>query len=256
MGIYIDVKYFRLVHYYYFCIGIFTFVTAIMLGFPYIIYLMALCIINSAISWYVSWFVHKSMKKFVVVSSRGYMLAHIVLTVIMSVMAMLFWFYQLSIGVFLIEWILYINFFSFFMGFIWYLMSRFKLVKQLFDYFSSLNFKRAKNLIISKREDLGLMKLMTDISIKTYEPGDDTEIDSILMAIWKEREADPRKRIYHFEMKLCERTIERLRKRIREIESKGYVTAIDKRMVRSYEGFIRDYEKKAVEYEKIFRKKA
>lgn len=255
MGIYIDVKYFRAVHYYYFCIGIFSFTTAVMLGFPYILYLMVLCIINSAISWYVSWFMHRSMKRFVVPNSRGYMAAHVVLTLIMSVTAILFWFYQLSIGVLLIEWVLYVNFLSFFMGLIWYMMSRFSMVKQMFDYFSLLSFRRAKSTVISTREKMGLMKLMTDMSINDYEPGDDQEIDSVLISISKGGEGGIREKIYQLETMLCAKAIENLRNRIHDIESKGHLTATERKIIRSYEKFIRDYERKAVSYEKFFSRK-
>ncbi len=253
MGLYIGVKYFQIIHYYYFCMGIFSFTAAIIFGFPYYIYFIMFYILHSAISWYVAYFMEKKMKKFVVIQSFGYIVSHVLLTVLTSGMTLVLWSYNIFIEKFLIDSIIFVNYYVFFLGLLWYAMVRFKIVGELFAYFDSLTLKRAKRLILNKRENLKLKKLITDIKIKSYEPGSEPEIDSILFSTWRERKSKIVRNIYEFETKMCDKIIERFRERIERIRSEPVLRPTDEKMIKSYEKFIQDYEKTALEYEKFFR---
>ncbi|UCD06809.1 MAG: hypothetical protein JSW41_03130 [Candidatus Aenigmatarchaeota archaeon] len=255
MGLYIGAEYFQIIHYYYFCMGIFSFTAAIMFGFPYSIFFIIFCIIHSAISWYVAYFMEERMRKFVVIQSSGYMASHVLLTFLTAGLTLFLWYYQVFIERFLIDSIIQINYFVFFLGLLWYIMTRFGVVGNLFAYFDSLTLRRAKRLILNKRGELGLKKLITDIKIKSYEPGSEPEIDSILISVWRERESNIERNIYEFETKMCEKIVEKFRDRIEKIKSKPDLTLTDQKMIRSYERFIEDYERNDIEYEKFFIKK-
>jgi hypothetical protein len=255
MGLYLGVKYFQIIHYYYFCMGIFSFTAAIIFGSPYYIYFLAFYVLHSTISWYVAWFVEKRMKKFVVVNSSNYVVSHLILTVVTSAMTLIMWSYSILIERFLIDSIIYMNYFVFFLGVMWYVMTRFNMISSMFDYFDTITFRRAKRLIISKREELGLKRLITDGRIKSYEPGYEKEIDSALMTLWKERRSNLVNNIYRFETIVCNNLIQRFRNRIMNIKAKPTFSAIDQKMINSYEKFIHDYGKRALEYEKFFQQK-
>jgi hypothetical protein len=255
MGIYVGVEYMQTIHYYYFCMGIFSFTAAFIFGFPYSVFFIVFCILHSVISWYIAWFMQKRMKKFVIMESAGYMLSHVLLTVFTAGLTLVLWYYQIFMERFLIDSIIQINYFVFFLGMLWYVMTRFSLVISLFEYFDSLTLRRAKGLIIRKREELGLKKLMTDMAIKSYETGSDREMDSMLISLWRERDTNLLENVYEFENALCERTIEKFRKRVEKLKSRPVQTAIEQKMIRSYERFIKDYQEDALEYEKFFRKK-
>jgi len=244
-----------MIHYYYFCMGIFSFTAAIIFGFPYSIFFIIFCIIHSAISWYVAYFMERKMKKFVVIQSNSYMVSHVLLTFLTAGLTLFLWYYQVFIERFLIDSIIQINYFVFFLGLLWYTMTRFNLVGGLFEYFDSLTLRRAKKLILNKREELGLRKLITDIKIKSYEPGSEPEIDSILISAWRERKSNIERNIYEFETKMCEKVIERFRDRVEKIRSKPDLTLTDQKMIKSYEKFIQDYERTAMGYEEFFSKK-
>ncbi|MCK4496930.1 MAG: hypothetical protein KAU24_01960 [Candidatus Aenigmarchaeota archaeon] len=255
MNIYIGVKYFQIIHYYYFCMGIFSFTVAIIFGFPYYLYFIMFYILHSGISWYVALFMEKKMKKFVVIQSSGYMVSHALLTVLTSGMTLVLWSYNILIEKFLIDSIIYINYYIFFLGLLWYVMTRFDVVSELFAYFDSLTLKRAKKLILNKREKLKLRKLITDIKIKSYEPGSEPEIDSILISTWRKRKSRLVRNIYEFETKMCESIIKKFRDRIEKLRSEPVTRLTDQKMIKSYENFIQDYEKTALEYEKFFSKR-
>lgn len=255
MGIYISTEYFQIIHYYYFCMGMFSFTAAVIFGFPYSMFFMIFYVLHSIISWYVSYFIQKSMRKFVIIQSREYVISHIILTILTVGSTLMLWYFQVLIETFLIDSIIFINYFVFFIGVLWYGMTKFDVVKGLFAYFDSLTFRKAKKLVIDKRIDLGLKELVTDVVIKTYEVGSDSEIDSILVSVWDERETNVEGNIYRLEMALCDKMIGKYRKRIHKIRSKPMVNAIDVRMMKTYERFIKDYEKSSVEYERFFKEK-
>lgn len=255
MGIYISGDYFQIIHYYYFCMGIFSFTAAFIFGFPYSAYFILFCVLHSAISWYVSWFMEKKMKKLVIIESGSYILSHILLTVLTAGLTLFLWYYQVLIEGFLINSIIEVNYFIFFMGMIWYIISRFNFMEGVFNYFDTLTFRRAKKLIINKRYDLGLRKLITDARIKSYMPGTDHEIDSALISAWKGRKSNLKVGIYEFEIKMCESLIEMFNEKIDKIMSKPNPNLLDQKTMKGYKRLIMDYEKRAVEYERFFQEK-
>lgn len=254
MGIYIGVEYFQMIHYYYFCMGIFSFTAAVVFGFPYSILFMVFCILHSVISWYVAWFMQKVMKRFIVIQSSGYMFSHFILTLVVSASTLLLWYYEILIERFLIDAVIQINFFVFFLGLLWYMITRFNVAGEVFEYFDEISLRRAKSLIISKRDELGLGRLISDVRIKSYRPGSDPEIDSMLISVWKERKSSLPERIHEFEVKMCEKLIENFRNNIEKIKSKPEPTPADLKILKTYERFILEYEKNSMEYEKLFRK--
>ncbi len=255
MGIYIGTDSFQIVHYYYFCMGMFSFTAAIMFGFPYSLFFIMFFILHSIISWYVSYFMQKKMNKFIVIQSGSYFISHFILTILTVGFTLILWYYQVFIELFLLESIIFINYFVLFIGILWYALSRIDVVNGLFAYFDSINFKRAKKLVIKKREDLGLKKLVTDAIIDSYEPGSHLEVDSLIMSIWGKRKGNIKERIYNLEMKLCTNIIDRYRNKIQKIKSKTAITVADMKLIESYERFIKNYEKEAIKYEELFSKK-
>jgi hypothetical protein len=68
MGFYVRPEYFEVIHYYYFSLGIFSFMCSMIFGFSavYSLVFILLYIGLSAFAWYTSWFMQKRMREFII----------------------------------------------------------------------------------------------------------------------------------------------------------------------------------------------
>ncbi len=256
MGFYVRPAYFEAIHYYYFSTGIFSFMCSIIFGFSafYSLIFILLYVGLFSFSWYVSWFMQKKMRNFVIPNSLKYAAEHVFLTFLVGGLTFGIWFFGALEEELLISTILYMNYFVFFMAVIWYLIIKFGFVKEVFDVYDSRVMKNAKNLIIKTRDsrkDIFTRVLVSSDSIKNYAPGSSTEIDELLMSAGKEK--NPQRllrRITEIEMALSNQTIERMRRWISRTASGGTITPGDRKTITRYEQSIEEYAKSSMEYER------
>jgi len=256
MGFYVRPEYFEVIHYYYFSLGLFSFMCSMIFGFSavYSAIFIALYIGLSSFSWYISWFMQKKMREFIIPNSMTYAATHVFFTFFVGGMTFGIWFLGALEEELLITVLLYMNYFVFFLAVVWYLIVKFGVVKTLFDVYDSRIMQSAKNIIIKTRDsrrDIFTKTLVSSDSIKGYRPGSNTEIDELLLNAWRERNSKRLiKRITEIEISLCNQTVIRLKKWISETASKDAITPKERSVITSYEQMVEHYASASMEYEK------
>jgi hypothetical protein len=256
MGFYVRPEYFEIIHYYYFSLGIFSFMCSIIFGFSavYSVIFIALYIGLSSFSWYTSWFMQKKMREFIIPNSLSYAAVHVFFTLFVGGLTFGIWLLGALQEELLITILLYVNYFVFFLAVVWYLVVKFGVAKTLFDVYDSRVMKNAKNLIIKTRDtrkDIFTRTLVSNDSIKNYRTGSNSEIDEMLLNAWREKGSQRLlRRITEIEIALSNQTVNRLRKWITETSSRGEMTPGDRVTVARYEQAIDEYAKASMEYEK------
>jgi len=256
MGFYVSPEYMETIHYYYFSIGVFSFMCAVIFSFSavYSIAFTLLYIGLSAFAWYISWVMQKKMREFVIPNSLRFASEHVAFTFLVGGMTLGLWYFNALNEESLISSILYVNYFVFFMAVAWYLAMRFGFVKTVFDIYDSSIMERAKKLIIKTREDrkdIFTRILISDNSIKNYKTGSNPEVDELLLNVWREKKT-PKvlRRIAEIEITLCNSTVDRLKKWISETSSRSAISPRERESVTRYTQAIDEYAKALMEYEK------
>ncbi|MCX6814249.1 MAG: MFS transporter [Candidatus Aenigmarchaeota archaeon] len=256
MGFYVRPEYFEVIHYYYFSIGIFSFMCAIIFGFSafYSVIFILLYIGLSSFSWYTSWFMQKRMREFIIPNSINYAGIHVFFTLFVGGLTFGVWLLGVLKEELLITIILYLNYFVFFLAVVWYIIVKFGVVKEIFDVYDSRIMQNAKKLIIKTREskkDIFTRTLVSSDNIKNYRTGSNPEIDELLLNAWREKKSQKLlKRITEIEIAFCNQTVERMRKWIGQTTSKGVITPRERDTITRYEQAIDEYAKASMEYEK------
>ncbi len=256
MGFYVNPDYLEVIHYYYFSIGMFSFMCSIIFSFSAVfsIIFILLYVGQSSFSWYISWYMQKKMRELVILNSLRFMMQHVVMTFFVGGMTFLLWYFSAFSEQSLIATILQVNYFVFFMAFIWYLIVRVDVVKVVFDVYDSRKMESAKNLVIRVREsrsEIFTKRLMTNYQIKNYRIGSNPEIDEMLIGAWSERRsARLLKRIAQLELAMCAWMISRLKKYT--IRQEGEVPRpAEIEAAAAYAKLIEEYTKSSMEYEKV-----
>jgi hypothetical protein len=256
MGFYIRPEYFEVIHYYYFSIGLFSFMCSIIFGFS-AIYSLAFIILyvgQSSFGWYISWFMQKKMREFIIPNSISYAAVHVFFTFLVGGLTFAIWLLGALNEKLLITIILYINYFIFFLAVVWYMTIKLGVVKALFDVYDSRMMGNAKNLIIKMRDsrkDIFTKTLVSRESIKGYRTGSDPEIDELLIKAWKQKGSEHLlKTTTEIEIALCNQLVVRLRKWISDINSKSVITPADRRGLTKYAQMVEEYARASMEYEK------
>ena len=256
MGFYVRPEYFEVIHYYYFSIGIFSFMCAMLFGFSaiYSIVFILLYIGQSSFGWYISWFMQKKMREFVIPNSLSYVGKHVFFTFFVGGLTFGIWLLGALNEELLITVILYANYFIFFLAVVWYLTIKSGLVKALFDVYDSRVMENAKGLIIKTRDsrkDVFTKTLVSRESIKDYHAGSNPEIDELIIRAWKEKGSEHLvKTVTDIEIALCNQLVVRLRKWISDTSSKAEITPADRRGLTRYAQMVEEYARASMEYEK------
>jgi len=256
MGFYIRPEYFETIHYYYFSLGLFSFMCSVIFGFSavYSVIFILLYIGLSAFAWYTSWFMQKKMREFVIPNSFAYAATHVFFTFLVGGMTFGIWILGALNEELLITIILYVNYFVFFLAVVWYLIVKFGFVKALFDVYDSRIMKNAKNLVIKTRDsrkDIFTRTLVSSDNIKNYRTGSDPEIDELLLNAWRVKNSQKLlKMIADIEIAFSNRIVNRLRKWIDQTVSRGVITPRERDTITRYEQAIEQYAKASIEYEK------
>jgi hypothetical protein len=268
MGFYVPVSWLQAIHYYYFCIGIFSFASSIVfLSFPsYALLFIVSYALNSAVCWYLSWWVHKMVKQNLILNYRRYMLNHMILAVAsVGVLALLVYMNfqgiftasatqrQLSIRLVIPEFMDYVvgfNFFAFFSALMWSAALRLDVINKAFSTYNSMTLSRAKSLAAKLRKKMNTGTLVPADRFTSYKPGSSDRVDSILMDIWECRKSPRKPDMMKLELAICENLITEMSERVRAI---GHSTGVNERdivLISNYQELMKRYSKDFYEYER------
>lgn len=256
MGFYVRPEYFEVIHYYYFSIGIFSLMCAILFGFSaiYSFVFILLYVGQSSFGWYISWFMQKKMRQFVIPNSLSYAGVHVFFTFFVGGLTFGIWLLGALNEELLITIILYANYFIFFLAVVWYLTIKLGVVKALFDVYDSRIMENAKKLIIKTREtrkDVFTKTIMSRESIKGYRTGSNPDIDELILKAWKEKGSEHLlKTVTEIEIALCNQLVVRLRKWISDTSFKDVITPADRKGLTKYAQMVEEYARASMEYEK------
>lgn len=245
MGIYINIEYLQIIHYYYFFMGVFSFFSAVIFttAFPYYGLMFSLLfVLHLLLSWYLSWVMVKRLREELVFNIVRYTINHVFITFLTAGLTIMFWYLNLFQELVFMRVILTINFFVFFIGALWYLFTRFEVVRKLFIFRDIKRLDKAKGIAISLGKERGMP---IPPEIKKYKTGSDKEIDGILFSIWEQKNRDEVEDVVkEFFILFYEKGIEKLRRRIKEMKFGSLKKTGD--LIKEYEKLIKEYEKRII----------
>jgi hypothetical protein len=263
MGIYIPVSWLQAIHYYYYFIGIFSFGTVVIFSaYPtYALVFVISYILNSGICWYMSWWLHKKVKKELIINYTDYAIKHVFVTLasitVLGVL-LLIGMPESSGGAGLhglviprtMDYIVWFNYFSFFAALIWSVALRFDILNKAFATFNSYSLRMAKSFAIKKRKELGLDKLVPLKVFETYELGTDDNIDSILTDIGSDKK-NPKLRLYirKLELAMCQKFIDEMAKRVQKLEGSKALSGNNSVILAKHQKLIYNFNKESYKYE-------
>lgn len=132
---YIDIADLEAFHYFYFILGIFSFISALFLfvWLPVYSFLLILgYILHSIVSWYVAVFIRRKLKSLMILASVRYILGYLVLTLLTVFGTIYFWSVALDFVEHLVNTIIFIIYFLFFVGVIWIFLASSRSVDKYF----------------------------------------------------------------------------------------------------------------------------
>jgi hypothetical protein len=189
----ITIRQLQLVHYSYFMFGIFSFVSAILLGLESIasqLFLAFYCM-NSAISWYVAYVTRKRMSKYVIVQSMSYFLMHTLATLVTVAVTVSVWLLEVIPDLDLLHGIIAANYFVTILAGMWYAATRIEPVRRLFTVYDSYVFQKSRGFMAGLRHaNKGFfgLDIASEKDISSYEFGKIKEVDSNMVQAWRNRE--------------------------------------------------------------------
>jgi hypothetical protein len=252
MGLYIRPEYFQTVHYYFFCLGIFSLTASFMFttynAYSYLF--MIFYIVNSGIAWYMSWFMHSRMKTVFIIRMGRYAASHMVLTVLSGGMAVfMYWAFALEFEALMTVFVT-VNFFVIFMGLMWYAIGALKIADRFFDWQDKGRLETGREMVMRYRGKGGL-KLVDDETIRGYQWGSNGAIDQLFMKakMKSEKGGDFSEVVRDIEVKLSEMKIHELEGRVENLKLRTGGKA-DAGLLESYMGAIKSHERSTLDYEK------
>ncbi len=256
MGFYIGPEYFQTIHYYFFCLGIISFISVFLFwGYGIYSYIFLLFyIVHSAISWYVSWFMYARMRQILIINTMRYAASHVLLTIWSGGLALAFWYMYSAHYEAVLTSFLMINFFATFLGMIWYMLSKFRFMERIFEWQDRKELKKARDMMMAFREEKKV-RLVDDELLNGYEWGSDSKIDRLFIQAKRQHEAGERlfaETIREIEIALCDLRIRYLENKIEEFEKKVALSGTDRRLLNTYRNLIRSYRKKIMDYNRLF----
>lgn len=256
MGLYISPDYFQTIHYYFFCLGIISFTSIFMFwgvgifSYLFIIFYIA----HSAISWYVSWFMFIRMRKIYIINTFRYAISHTILTIWSGGLSVLLWYVAAEYFEAVLSTLLMMNFFAVFLGVIWYVLSKWKLIDSFFDWMQSGDLRKGKAVMHDFRKK-NRLSLVDDGVIDEYLWGSDNRIDRLFLQAKKQRDEKLEEvipdTIKDIEIALTELRIRELEKRVSEMEGAA-ISATEGQLLITYRNLIKSYTHKISNYQDNF----
>ena len=258
MGVFISPNQLQIAHYYFFCMAVVSFSSAIIFYFePLFSYIFLIFyVIHSAISWHIALFLHRRLKEIYVITSMKYFLYHFILTAWSSGLTVVFW------NIFRNEFnamatsLIIINYFLIFISIFWLMLTRIGVVQQLFEWYDSRKASKLSAMVLRLRERIGA-KLVMDDDILDYRYGSNEKIDYLLHDIKRLHRpwgAAKKEKLYlavrDFELGIWDIKIHNLNEKIGVLQGRPGISA--KELAKTYSGLIESYKKKRMTYEKHF----
>ncbi len=182
----------RLIHYYYFAMGVFGAVSAFFVGLDSLFSLLFLgfFLVNSAVSWYMAFVSNRRMRDYLILESGRFLAEHTIVIAIVVAFASIAW-TQLPIGdLVMLRTVMLANYFVLFIAGMWYGATKTDFVKGLFTIYDSYLFRKSKEFILkvkaAHRSHFG-REIASDNEIRDYRYGSNSEVDSNLVSAWKNR---------------------------------------------------------------------
>lgn len=258
MGLYVPASWLQAIHYYYFCMGIFSFTGGVVFGaFPnYAALFIVSYVLNSAVCWYLSWWMHKKVKRNIILNYRRYFLNHTILAIAsVGAMTLMIYITMSSPGAPAIpefmDFVIGFNFFTFSSAFIWSVALKLDIINRAFSTYNMMSLKNAREFAIKTRGTLKTGVLVPVDRFRSYKPGSDDRIDSMLMEVWESRKKPGLKiSVMKLEIAMCDNVVSEMLARVQELERLKNSSASDATMVSSYKKLIDKYAKDSFEYEK------
>lgn len=181
----ISVRQLKLIHYYYFAMGIFSFTNAIFAGIgTFLSYIFLVFYgIFLIISWYIAYVARKQLREYIIISSRSFFIKHIALTVGTVLLTSFIWIFGIIPEAEFLYMLMFANYLVFFMAGMWYILTRTDFVRSLFAFYDKRQFRKAKEFIIrTRKENFNYYgrELITAIDINEYQYGFIVEVDEMM----------------------------------------------------------------------------
>jgi len=256
----VTVNQLKLIHYFYFAMGIFGLTNSVFMGFgsPLSMIFLAFYAVNSGVSWYMAHVARRKMSSYVVVQSLGFFINHAIVTVLTVGGTALIWVSGLIPDLHLLSTLLMANYFAMFLAGLWYGLIRADFIRGLFTVYDSYLFKKAKAFIIRIREaywDFFGRQLVAEGEIQGYEYGTIREVDENLLSAWKNR-----KKLQYvleclgrIELSMARHALQQLREKISFLRMTPG-SEREKPIARA-EGELQEKENEIMRYEKAFYRK-
>jgi hypothetical protein len=258
----ITVDQLKLIHYYYFMMGIFSLTNAILLGFTNIFSFIFLgfYILNSSISWYMAAVARKKMKDYIILNSLRFFINHSILTVITVAGTTFVWVSEIITDIFLLNALLMANYFVLFLAGLWYVLTRTDFVRSLFTVYDNYIFSRSKNFIIGIKEkhwNYYGRQIVSKEEIKKYRYGTIPEVDDNLLSAWnnKGKKQYILECLGRIELALARQALDLIRDKVSTLKSTS-TNVEDENLLILNEKIMKDREEAIMEYEKEFYRKA
>ncbi|MBN2331438.1 MAG: hypothetical protein JXC85_06490 [Candidatus Aenigmarchaeota archaeon] len=258
MGVFISPNQLQIAHYYFFCMAVVSFSSAIIFYFePLFSYIfLTFYVIHSGISWHIALFLHRRLKEIYVITSMKYFSYHFVLTAWSSCLTIVFWHVFRNEFSAMASSLIIINYFLIFVAIFWLMLARIGFVQQLFEWYDSRKASKLSAMVLRLREKVGA-KLVTDDDILDYRYGSDEKIDYLLHDMKRLRRpwgSGGREKLYlslrDFEIAIWDIKIGRLNGKMDELRSREGISAQE--LIKTYARLIESYRKKRMKYEKRF----
>jgi hypothetical protein len=258
----ITIRQLQAIHYYYFCMGIFSLSNAFFMGFDslFSFIFLGFYAANSAVAWFVANVSRKRMKDYIVIQSRGFAIRHVAATVLTVIATTIIWSSNAIPDVGLLNALLMANYTVMFLAGMWYVITRTDLSRELFAVYDNHAFGRSKSFIIRVRQVHWKMfgrHLVTESDIRSYKYGSLKGVDENMTDAWRHR----KKMQYvlecmaRIELALARRSLGELKERISSLklspESRDNL-----RLIRESEQEYVQEERDIMEYEKEFYRKS
>jgi hypothetical protein len=259
MGVYLKPEYLYTIHYYFFSLGMVSLTNAFIMfttSATYSYIFLGFYLFHSAITWYLSWFLHVKVRDQVIIKALRYTASHIILTLWSAGLAALMWYLFRTQYEAMVTSLLMINFFVIFLGGMWYILSRLQFAKRLFYLRETMGVRRAMDAVLDfrRRENLSIVD---DDMLKKYKLGTNPDIDRLMRLARSQAgkdEAGFRETIRELEMALSETRIDELNRKMKKL-AKEEMSEGDKKLFETYTHLVDSYKKKLVHYERLFRKR-
>ena len=248
-------EYLQTIHYYFFALGMFSLVSAATFSdlSVYSYLFIGFYGTHSAVSWYVSWAMHRSMREVIVINSGRYALSHIVLTVWSAALAVLMWFLFDVNYEYLMFSLISVNFFALFLAGLWLALARMRLLQRFVSWQDRKQLDASREAVAEFRRKAKLY-LVDDDMLLGYAWGSDRRIDGLFGDAARLNQAGDRKgfagKVRELEIAICEMRMRELEEEIRVLGTPAGDE--ERQLLKHYQELSVTYRRRIVEYEKEF----